>query len=121
MQLTIKKGILDIKMRDGPLTDRGHSKESANSSHMSNMRKGLVIVTTMLLLKTTSNQTGLIMLKRTIRLSLNLIDPFTSNRTNMRRKRNKIPHASALKSSNLLSHSKLRLLMKNSITIRGRF
>jgi hypothetical protein len=28
MQLTIKKDILDIKLRDGPLTNRAHNKKS---------------------------------------------------------------------------------------------
>lgn len=39
-QLTIKKGILDIKLRDRPLTIRGHNNEGANSGHVSN-RSGL--------------------------------------------------------------------------------
>jgi len=66
MEFTIKKGIFDMKLRDGPGTNRGHSKESANSGHVSHRSKGLVIVATMLLLKTTSNKTGLITLERAI-------------------------------------------------------
>lgn len=44
-QLTIKKDILDIKLRDGLLTNRGHSKKSANSGHVSNRGKSFIIVT----------------------------------------------------------------------------
>jgi hypothetical protein len=119
IQLTIKKNILHIKLRDGPLPNRSHNKKSANSGHMSNRSKNLIIITTLLLLKTTSNETSLIALKRTIRANLNLIDPLTSDRTNTWRTGHKIPRASPLKSSNLLSHRMLPFQMKNSITIRS--
>ena len=39
--------------------------------------------------------------------SLNHIDPLAHDRMNTRRKGNQIPHASALKGSNLLGHRKL--------------
>jgi len=74
----------------------------------------------MLLLKTTRYKTSFVALKRTIRAGLNLVNPFTSDRTDMCRNRYKIPRASALKSSNLLDHSMLPLLMLNSITVRSR-
>jgi hypothetical protein len=81
-QLTIKKGILHIKLRDGPLPNRSHDKKSANIGHMSNRGKSLIIITTLLLLKTMSNETSLIALKRTIIVSLNFLDPLTSDRPN---------------------------------------
>jgi hypothetical protein len=118
-QLTIKKDILHIKLRDGPLLNRSHNKKSANSGHMSNRSKSLVIIPALLLLKTTSNKTSLIALKRTIRASLNLIDPLTSDQTNTWGTGHKISCASPLKSSNLLSHHVLPFWMKNSITIRS--
>jgi hypothetical protein len=117
-QLTIKKDILHIKLRDGPLPNRSHSKKSANHGHVSNKSKSLIIIMTLLLLKTTSNEMSLIALKRTIRASLNLIDPLISDRTNTWRIGHKIPHASPLKSSNLLSHRMLPFQMKNSVAIR---
>jgi hypothetical protein len=118
MQLTIKKDILHIKLRDGPLLNRSHNKKSVNSDHMSNMSKSLIIITTLLLLKTMSNKTSLIALKRTIRASLNLIDPLTSNRMNTWGTGHKVPHASPLK-SNSLSHHVLPFRMKNSLAIRS--
>jgi hypothetical protein len=117
-QLTIKKDILYIKLRDGSLMNKSHNKESVNSGHMSNMSKSLIIIMTVLLLKTTSNKTGLIALKRTIRASLNLIDSLTSDRINMWGTGHKIPCVSLLKSSNFLSHRVLPFWMKNNITIR---
>jgi hypothetical protein len=119
MQLTIKKDILDIKLRDGPLLNISHSKKSANSGHMSNKSKNIIIIMTVLPLKATGNKTSLIALKRTVRASLNLIDPLTSDRTNTWGTGHKIPRADPLKSSNLLSHRMLPLQMKNSIVIRS--
>jgi hypothetical protein len=62
-QLIIKKVILHIKLRDGLSLNRSHNKKSVNSSHMSNRSKSLIIISTMLLLKTTSNKMSLISLK----------------------------------------------------------
>jgi hypothetical protein len=118
-QLTIKKGILHIKLRDRPSLNISHGKKSVNSSHMSNRSKSLIIISTMLLLKTTSNKMRLISLKRTIKASLNLIYLLTSDRTNTWGIGHKIPCASLLKSSNLLSHRVLPFRMKNSIAIRS--
>jgi hypothetical protein len=73
-QLTIKKDILYIKLRDGPLPNRSHGKKSVNSDHISNGSKSIIIITILLLLKTTGNKTRLIALKRTVRASLDLID-----------------------------------------------
>jgi hypothetical protein len=113
------KNILHIKLIDGPLSNRNHSKKSVNSDHMSNRSKSLIIITTLLLLKIMSNKTSLIALKRTIRASLNLIYSLTSDRMNTWGTGYKISHASPLKSSNLLSHHVLPFWMKNSLVIRS--
>jgi hypothetical protein len=62
MQLTIRKDILYIKLKDGPSLNRSHDKKSADDGHMSNRSKSLIIITIMLLLKTTDNKTSLIAL-----------------------------------------------------------
>jgi hypothetical protein len=43
MQLTIKKDILHIKLRDGPSLNRRHDKKSVTSGHMSNRSKSLIL------------------------------------------------------------------------------
>jgi hypothetical protein len=75
----------------------------------------------MLLLKTTRYKTSFVALKRTIRAGFNIINPLTSDRTNMCGNRYKVSCASALKSSNLRCHSMLPLLMMNGITVRSQF
>jgi hypothetical protein len=71
---------------------------------VSNRSKLVIIIMTMLLLKTMSNKTSLITLKRTIRTCLDLINPFTINKMDMG---NKSPCAGTLKRNNLLRHRKL--------------
>jgi hypothetical protein len=94
-------------LRNRQSTNKGHSKKSANSSHVSHRSEGLIIIATIFLLKTTCNKTGLITLERAIGASLNLINPLGRDGTSMRRKRNKVPSTSVLKSSDLLSHGML--------------
>jgi hypothetical protein len=86
---------------------------------MSHRGKNLIIVTAVLLLKATSHKTCFIALKRSIRAGLNFIDPLTCDRTNTGRGKDKIPGASALKRSNLLSHGKLPFRMTLSIPIKS--
>jgi hypothetical protein len=87
---------------------------------MGHWGKGLIIVTALLLLEATSQKTRFVALKRSIRAGLNLVDPLTCDGTNTRRRRDKIPSASALKHNNLLGHGKLPFGMTLSILIRIR-
>jgi hypothetical protein len=119
-QLTIEKCVLNIKLRHRPVANRGDSKKSAHSGHMSHRSKSLIIVTALLLVKATSYKTRFIAFKRSIRVGLNFVDPLARDGTNTRRGRDKIPGASALKRSNLLSHGKLPFGMTLSIPIRSR-
>jgi hypothetical protein len=87
---------------------------------MSHRGKGLIIVTVVLLLKATSHKTRFIALKRSIKAGFNFIDPLARDGMNTGRGRDKIPGASALKRSNLLSHGKLPFGITLSIPIRSR-
>jgi hypothetical protein len=119
MQLTIEKYVLNIKLRHRPVANRGDSKKRAHNGHMSHMSKSLIIVTALLLLKATSHKMRFIALKRSISVGLNFVDPLARDGTNTGRGRDKIPGASALKRSNLLSHGKLPFRMTLSIPIRS--
>jgi hypothetical protein len=119
-QLTIEKSVLNIKLRHKPVANRGNSKKSPHSGHMSHRSKSLIIVTTLLLLKATSHKTRFIALKESIGAGLNFVDPLAYDGTNTGSGRKKIPSASALKRSNLLGHGKLPFRMMLSILIRSR-
>jgi hypothetical protein len=116
----MKKNILHVKLRDSPPTSRDHRNKSMNGGPMSNKSKGVVIIMTILLLKTTSNKTCLIALNRAIRAGLDLVDPLAHDQNNRRRVRNKIPSVDTLKRSNLLCHRKLPLSISNNISIGGK-
>jgi hypothetical protein len=116
-QFTIEKYVLNIKMRHRPVANRCHNKKSAHSGHMSHGCKGLM---TLLLLEATSHKTRFVALKRSIKASLNLVDPLTCDGMNTGRWRDKIPSASALRRSNLLGYGKLPFEMALSIPIRNR-
>jgi hypothetical protein len=106
-------------LRDGPPMNRSHHNKSMNSGPVINTSKSHLIATTILLLKTMNNKMRFIALNRAIRAGFDLIDPLARDQ-NSRRARDKIPSAGMLKSSDLLSHSKLPLGMSNNITIGGR-
>jgi hypothetical protein len=95
-ELTIEEGVLDIQLRDRPLTNSCNSKKSPNSSHVSNRSKGLLIINTVLLLETPRHKTSLVALKRAIRASFDLVHPLACDGRNIRRQRNKIPSTSTL-------------------------
>jgi hypothetical protein len=112
IKLTVKKSILYVKLKDNPSMNKGHSNKSMSSGPMSNRSKDLLIITTILLLKTTSNKTRFIALNRAIKANLDLIDPLACDQISKKRMRNKIPSVGTLKNNNL-NHSKLSLKMSN--------
>jgi hypothetical protein len=87
---------------------------------MGHWGKSLIIIMALFMLETTSHKTLFVALKRSIRASLNLVDPLARDGTNTGRRRDKISGANALKRSNLLSHGKLPFRMTHSIPIRSR-
>jgi hypothetical protein len=74
---------------------------------MGHRGKSLIIIKTLLLLKTTGHKTRFVALKRSIRVSLDLVDPLACDGTNTGRRREKIPGAGTLKRIKLLGHGKL--------------
>jgi hypothetical protein len=69
-ELTMKKSILHVMLRDDPPTNRDHHNKNVSSYPVSNGSKGLLIVMTVLLLKTMGNETRFIALNRAIRVGL---------------------------------------------------
>jgi hypothetical protein len=101
--------------------NKTHSKKGPKNGHMGHMSECIIISTTMHdSMETTSHETNFVTLKRTIRASLNHIDPLINDKTEMWRKRNQIRHASVLKHRNVLYHRKLPLMMNKNILRRSR-
>jgi hypothetical protein len=120
MQLVVKKDILHVKLTDSPPMNRGHCNKSMNGGPVSNRSKGILIVTTILVLKITGNKMCFKALNRAIRAGLDLVDPLAHDQNNREKVRNKIPNVSTLKSNNFLSHGKLPLKISDNISICGR-
>jgi hypothetical protein len=104
MQLSIEKSVLYIQLRQA---NRGHSEKSAHSTHIGHRGKSLIIIKPLLLLETTSHKTRFVVLKRSIRASLNLVVPLACDGTKLKR-------------NNLIGHGKLPFRMTHSIPIRSR-
>jgi hypothetical protein len=66
LPFTNEEGVLDIQLRDRPLTNRWHNEKGLNSSHVSNRSKGLLVVTTALLLETMCYKESLVVFERAI-------------------------------------------------------
>ena len=73
----------------------------------------------MLVLKDTSHKTSFVALKRTIRASLNLVDPLAGDGPDTRRKGNQIPCARALKGNKLFGNRKLPFRLSHGSPIGG--
>ena len=77
----IKNAILDIKLRDRPVTNISHNEKCANGGHAGHVSKYLIVFMTMPFL--TDNNASFLALKRTIRMSLIPIDPLTCDGTDI--------------------------------------
>uniref|UniRef100_A0A0A8Z132 Uncharacterized protein n=1 Tax=Arundo donax TaxID=35708 RepID=A0A0A8Z132_ARUDO len=62
----MKKSILNIQLGDSLRLSGGHCNHSTNCGHVISRSKCLIIISSLSLLKTSSNKTGFISLNRTI-------------------------------------------------------
>ena len=85
LKINIQKGILNIKLWDVSLTNWNYSNKSMNNSYFCNRGKYLLIIHTILLRVSFYNQPSFVSLKRSIRISLDLIYPMATNNTLTRR------------------------------------
>ena len=75
MQLTIKRDILNIKLRDRSMANKYHSEKCEKSGHVGHMSKCFILVIAMILLKATGHETSF--LTQENHQSLNLLDSLT--------------------------------------------
>ena len=114
MQLTIKKEILDIKLRDRPVANISHNEKCAKAmganAHCS---LGHVPEESLAPLDELCNT-------QENHQCINIIDTLTSDGTSTGRKRNDIPCADAHKSNNLLYNRMPPFGMNKCVMIRSR-
>src|SRR5436189_5163073 len=75
-KITMKKGILDIQLTEGPATRNGKTKNGMNRSGPDNMTESFIKINTSLLMETLCYKPGFVVLNRTIYPMLKLKDPF---------------------------------------------
>ncbi|GMP48701.1 hypothetical protein CsSME_00015967 [Camellia sinensis var. sinensis] len=119
--MTIKKSIFDIHLKKRPMANSSDRYQSTESIHLGDRGKGLLIINTILLGKTLGNQVSLVKLKRTIRMSLNFVDPFATNQILTNRQRKQLPSPSFMQSRQLIISSSNLIGILTGLLVRLRF
>ena len=105
MRVTIQKGILDIHLKDLPLSNGCNCNHSTNCRHLCNWGKCLLVVKTILLGIPFCYKSSLISFNRATIFCFYLLHLTTNYHIFPRRKRNRVPCMSLMKSSEFFSHN----------------
>jgi len=73
--MTMKKGVLHVKLVDWPRARGSNAENDANGGRLDNWTEGLIIVDVVLLRETPDNPTSLVPSKQTISIILVLENP----------------------------------------------
>jgi len=117
LKISIQEDIFNIKLSEIPLTNQSYYNKNMNSSHFCKSSKCLLIIHTILLRVSFCNQSTFVLLNRSIRISLDLIHPTTTNNTLIKRLRNQILSIYVMQSRKFLIHSLLPKRIKNCLFI----
>lgn len=101
LQLTIEKCTLNVHLVKFPSKLSCNGKKKTNCAHLGSRSKSLLVVNTIPLCKTPSNQSDLVLIQSTIYMILDFINPFTTDRFLPRRRIRKNPSVILLKTSSL--------------------
>ncbi|GMQ09800.1 hypothetical protein CsSME_00053057 [Camellia sinensis var. sinensis] len=118
--MIIKKSILNIQLIERPMSNNSNKNQSTDSNHLGNKGKGLII-NTILLQETLGNQQSFISLERTIRMGLDFIDPFATNRILADREGNQCPSVSLQQGKQLIFHSLYPIRILTGLLVSLRF
>lgn len=102
LKLAMQKCIINVQLSNGPIFLNSNGEDNSNSYWFNNMTKRLIIINTMLLMKSFGHQPCFIARNTTIRISFNLKNPFASNIFDFGAWWNKSPSAMFNQSSELL-------------------
>jgi hypothetical protein len=90
-QKTMETRIAHINLMERPPTGDSNGENHTNGRRLHNWTKSVIIVNTMPLGESTSNETSLVLLKRTIRTMLGFKNPLAANNIFARWTRNQDP------------------------------
>jgi len=120
LKITVEKGILNIKMMEGPMTDSSHSKKQTNSGEFGYRRESITVINAIYLCVALSHQASLKSINLTIGPNFNSVNSSTTHSGLTRRKRNKLPSIIIFKSLHLINHSLSPARMIKCLTNSGR-
>ena len=106
-QITIQEDVFNIHLIEQPLMDSSERKKSANRCHFYYKGKNLLIINTILLSESPSNETSLVPFNRTIRFGLDFVYLFAAHWICTRRQGSKILSMGMLKCHQFLIHCML--------------
>lgn len=116
-KIPIQENTFNNHLRNKLLTNKGHYNKSTDNGYFCNRRKSLLIIHTILLSKTLSNQSNYISLNGLISLSFNFINPMTTNYAFALWKLHQIPSIYFMQHWEFLNYSLLPKGIKNCLYI----
>ncbi|GMP74349.1 hypothetical protein CsSME_00031792 [Camellia sinensis var. sinensis] len=93
-KITIKECICDSHLKKLSVVSSSNNNQATNSGKSSNMSEGLLIINAIFLGEALCNKTSFVAFNRTIRMGLDFVYPFATNRSLSRRKIKHIPSMS---------------------------
>ncbi|KAL2583894.1 hypothetical protein AAZX31_14G103900 [Glycine max] len=120
LKITVEKGILNIKLMEGPVTNSSHSKKQTNSGEFGDRRESITVINAIYLCVAFSYQTSLKPINLTSGPNFNSVDPPTTHRGLTRGKRNKLPSTIIFKGLHFINHSLSPARMIKCLTDSGR-
>jgi hypothetical protein len=118
---TMQKCILNIKLAKGPATSDSKGQQQPNSGRLNNRTEGILVVKTVPLFETLSNESGLVPLNRAICMPFDLEDPFGINDVETGARRDQLPSTIVTESLNLKVHGSTPVRNTQCSLIMSRF
>jgi hypothetical protein len=115
-ECAVEEGVLDVELVHGPTPGDSQSQQSPDGGRLDDGAEGLVVVHPRALSEAPKDPTGLVSIKRAIRLKLE--DPLAGDDIGPRRLRNQVPRA-ARQQGLVLLHSATPVGVRERATDRG--
>ena len=120
IQMTMKKGVLDIQLMNRPGTRRSNAENNPNRCWLNNWIESLFVVDAILLRKSSNNPQSFVTSKRAIRVILMLENPLAGDNVGTRRPWYESPSAIVNKCLVFIHHCGPPIWISKGAAIIGR-
>ncbi|KAM1044006.1 hypothetical protein ACFX14_035112 [Malus domestica] len=121
MKIAKEEGVINIKLMKGPIKGRCNGQSARDIGHFSSGRESVMVIDTLHLNVTLSDQMSFVALNGPIRMMFNLVDLFATNWRLARRKMSESPRAILGQRLQLRLHNNLPVRVRSSLDICTRF